>query len=193
MELYGYQQHLAKLQLSLEAAGDDHSTAAAARAQADAKREELLKQAEEEEAAANQRKAQAEALQRELDRIAASLRAIQAHNEAVPSEVAAAKRATYATEGAVQVLGAQKQEQDLLIESMQNQLRRLTRQAALASEALGVQRTETAAARQLSSQALADMEAVAFEKKQLLGQWRSSLVAMQQRDASLEVGSWCWY
>ena len=32
------------------------------------------------------------------------------------------------------------------------------------------------------------MEAVAFEKKQLLSQWRSSLAAMQRRDTALEVG-----
>jgi hypothetical protein len=30
------------------------------------------------------------------------------------------------------------------------------------------------------------MEAVAFEKKVLLGQWRSSLVAMAKRDAALQ-------
>lgn len=187
VELYGFQQHLAKLQLSLEAAGDQHGTAAAARAEADALRDALRAQVAEEEATAAARKAQVGALQRELDRLAASLRAIQAHNDAVASEVAAAKRATYATEGAVQALEAQKREQDFLIDSMQHQLRRLGRQAALAGEALGVQRGETAAARQFTAQALADMEEVAFEKKQLLGQWRASLVAMKKRDASLEV------
>ena len=38
------------------------------------------------------------------------------------------------------------------------------------------------------AKAVSDMEAVAFEKKQLLSQWRSSLAAMQRRDTALEVG-----
>jgi chromosome segregation ATPase len=194
VELYGFQQHLAKLQTSLEQASDEHGAAAAARARADSTLAALRSQVAEEEAAADASKAQVEAVQKELDRLAAALRAVQAHNDAVASEVAVAKRATYATEGAVQALEVHTRQQDQLIDSMQQQLRRLGRQAEVQAAALLVQRSETAAARQLSAAALADMETVAFEKKQLLGQWRSSLVAMQKRDASLEAsvcnGTW---
>ncbi|KAI3426120.1 hypothetical protein D9Q98_008499 [Chlorella vulgaris] len=187
VELYGFQQHLAKLQTSLEQASDEHGAAAAARARADSTLAALRSQVAEEEAAADASKAQVEAVQKELDRLAAALRAVQAHNDAVASEVAVAKRATYATEGAVQALEVQTRQQDQLIDSMQQQLRRLGRQAEVQAAALLVQRSETGAARQLSAAALADMETVAFEKKQLLGQWRSSLVAMQKRNASLEA------
>jgi chromosome segregation ATPase len=66
-----------KLQMALEEAGDGHAAAAASRAEADAELAALSQQAAAEEAALKERNAQLEGLQKELDRLAASLRAVQ--------------------------------------------------------------------------------------------------------------------
>ncbi|KAL4448619.1 hypothetical protein ABPG75_005838 [Micractinium tetrahymenae] len=187
VELYGFQQHLAKLQLALERAGDAHAEASRGRAEADGTLGALRSDVAAAEAAAAEEEARAEELQAELDGLAATLRAIQRHNEEAAAELAAAKRATYATEGAVAAAEKAKREQDYLIDGMQAQLRRLGRTAAVQGAALEAQRAETRAAQELLAQALANMEGVAFEKKQLLGQWRASLAAMAQRDAAYEA------
>ncbi len=189
VELYGFQQHLAKLQLALERAGEAHAEASRGRAEADGTLGTLRSDVAAAEAAAAAEEARGQALQAELDGLAATLRAIQRHNEEAGAELAAAKRATYATEGAVVAAEKAKQGQDHLVDGMQAQLRRLGRAAEVQGAALEAQRGETSAARELLAQALANMEGVAFEKKQLLGQWRAGLAAMAKRDAALEVGS----
>ena len=191
MELYGFQQQLAKLQLALERAGDAHAAAAAQRAEADGRLAALRAEVAAAEAAVAAEEARAEELQGQLDGLAATLLAVQRHNEAAAGELAAAKREAYASEGAVAAAEAAKAQQDFLIDGMQQQLRRLGRAAELQAEALEAQRREAAAAREYLAAALAGMEGVAFEKKQLLGQWRGVLRAMGQRDATLEVRGRC--
>ncbi len=193
VELYGFQQQLAKLQLALERAGDAHTAAAAQRAEADGQLAALRAEVAAAEAAAVAEEARAEELQSQLDGLAATLLAVQRHNEAAAGELAVAKRQAYATEGAVTAAEAAKAQQDFLIDGMQQQLRRLGRAAALQAEALEAQRREAAAAREYLAAALAGMEGVAYEKKQLLGQWRSALRAMGQRDTALEVRQRLWF
>lgn len=187
VELYGFQQQLAKLQLALERAGDAHTAAAAQRAAADGQLTALQAEVAATEAAAAAEEARAEELQEQLDGLAATLLAVQRHNEAAAGELAMAKRQAYATEGMVAAAEAAKAQQDFLIDGMQAQLRRLGRAAALQAEALEAQRREAAAAREYLAAALAGMEGVVYEKKQLLGQWKGALRAMGQRDAALEV------
>ncbi|PRW44941.1 Coiled-coil domain-containing 40 isoform C [Chlorella sorokiniana] len=186
VELYGFQQQLAKLQLALERAGDAHTAAAAQRAEADSQLAALRAEVAAAEKAAAAEEARAEELQGQLDGLAATLLAVQRHNEAAAGELAVAKRQAYATEGAVAAAEAAKAQQDYLIDGMQQQLRRLGRAATLQAEALEAQRREAAAAREYLAAALAGMEGVAYEKKQLLGQWRGALRAMGQRDTALE-------
>ena len=146
VELYGFQQHLAKLQLALERAGDEHAAVAGQRVEADGTLAALRAEVAREEAATAEEQGRVEGLQGELDRLAETLLHIQRYNEGVAGELAAAKRQTYATEGAVQTAEKAKREQDCLSDSMQQQLRRLARQAELQATALEAQRADTRAA-----------------------------------------------
>lgn len=190
VELYGFQQHLAKLQLSLERSSEARAAVAAERAEADAELRSLRAAAADEEAVTAAQRARVGELQGELDRLADTLRQIGRHNEAVAGEAAVAKRAAEATEGQVQRLERTKQEQDFLIDGLQQQLRRLGRQLELHSGQLEAQRAEKRAAQEFLARAVSDMEGVQFEKKQLVSQWRSSLLAMKRRDEALEVRRW---
>lgn len=62
---------------------------------------------------------QAEAVQRELDRLGATLRQIEAYNESMKGEIAVTRRAAYAAEEAMQKLEKEKQQQDYLIDDLQ--------------------------------------------------------------------------
>lgn len=66
---------------------------------------------------------QAEAVQRELDRLGTTLRQIEAYNESMKGEIAVTRRAAYAAEEAMQKLEKEKQQQDYLIDDLQVQLR----------------------------------------------------------------------
>ena len=100
-------------------------------------------------------------------------------------------RATYAAENAVQRLEKGKKEQDLLIDHLHGQIKGHQRQITLFTQQHAAQQRETRAAQETLAEAAAEMEGVAFEKKQLTAQWQSSLIAMQKRDEALKVGFHC--
>merc|ERR1719327_1799325 len=79
-----------------------------------------------------------------------------------------------------------KVKQDLLIDTMNEDVKRMTEQKALLEAQLVAQKQETEAAVTTLREATREMEAIEFEKKQLLQQWRSSLVGMQRRDEALQ-------
>lgn len=58
-------------------------------------------------------------MQRELDRLGATLRQIEAYNESMKGEIAVTRRAAYAAEEAMQKLEKEKQQQDYLIDDLQ--------------------------------------------------------------------------
>lgn len=62
---------------------------------------------------------QAEAVQKELDKLGSTLRQIQAYNDSMKGEIAVTRRAAYAAEEAVQKLEKEKMQQDYLIDDLQ--------------------------------------------------------------------------
>merc|ERR1712066_644769 len=62
----------------------------------------------------------------------------------------------------------------------------MTEQKSLLDAQLLAQKQETEAAMATLRDASREMEAIEFEKKQLMQQWRSSLVGMQRRDEALQ-------
>merc|ERR1719261_1347734 len=62
----------------------------------------------------------------------------------------------------------------------------MTEQKALLEAQLVAQKQETEAAVATLREASREMEAIEFEKKQLMQQWRSSLIGMQRRDEALQ-------
>ena len=78
-------------------------------------------------------------------------------------------------------------EQDVLIDQLNEKLKRDQEQLALTEAQLVSQRSETAAASQTLAEANREMEAITFEKKQLLQQWKSALIGMERRDEALQA------
>eukprot|EP00161_Ancyromonas_sigmoides_P025200 TRINITY_DN837_c0_g2_i1.p1 TRINITY_DN837_c0_g2~~TRINITY_DN837_c0_g2_i1.p1 ORF type:complete len:867 (+),score=565.97 TRINITY_DN837_c0_g2_i1:229-2829(+) len=186
-ELYQVQQQLARLQMTLEAAHDNSNIMARLRSEA----EEDLREASgalegKERECAEVRRVHREA-RAELERLQNQLRQFENRNDEMRNKIAVTRRATYrAEENMVQVEDG-KRKQDGLIDSMNETLRRQQEELGLYEAQLIAQRKETVNARETLAQATAEMEIIHMEKKQLVQQWQSSLVAMQRRDEALQT------
>lgn len=82
-------------------------------------------------------------------------------NEVMKSEIAVTRRTTYRAENVVKIESAKKK-QDLLTDSMNKEIKRL------------------------SEQKEASIEKIIMSKKTLLEDWQKSLFGMQQRDKALQ-------
>ena len=94
-------------------------------------------------------------------------------------------RATYKAEEQVQSLEKAKEGQDLYVNKLDARARVLGERIAVTEARLAKQQDESAEARKLLAETGQEMDLVAFEKKQLLQQWKSSLVQLARRDEAL--------
>jgi len=187
VELYGFQQNLAKLQLALEQTHQNHQAITNAREQAENDLKSLKSAFTTEEGDTKMERARVEKCQMEVDRLSATLKQIESYNEQMKSEIAVTRRAAYAAEEAVQKLEKAKMEQDFRIDTLQENLRTQQQQLKLYTAQLEAQKRETRAALETLVEAETEMEGVHFEKKQLLAQWKSSVLAIQKRDEALSA------
>lgn len=184
--LYGAQQQLAKLQLQLEQLHDKYAMVQGQRLEDDEKLKYVTsdwegKKVEVEEATRRLAKSQDE-----LNQLNITVRQVQEYNEQMKAEIQVTRRATYKAEDHIKQIEEMKSKQDLLIDSMNEDIKRLTERKALLDAQIAAQRQETEAAMATLREASREMEAIEFEKKQLMMQWRSSLVGMQRRDEALQ-------
>ncbi|KAK9829105.1 hypothetical protein WJX72_003917 [[Myrmecia] bisecta] len=187
VELYGFQQQLAQLQMGLEKARENHDLINKIRLQAEEQVAQLKRAAAEEEDMTQQERVKVEKFQADLDKLAVTLKQVEAYNEQMKNEIAVTRRATYAAEESVQRKEKQKKDQDLLIDNMHQQIKLQQHQLELYSAQFEAQQRETRAARETLADAAVEMENIHHEKKQLAAQWQSSLIAMQRRDEALKA------
>ncbi|MEW5300344.1 MAG: hypothetical protein WDW36_003280 [Sanguina aurantia] len=187
VELYGFQQTLAKLQLALEQTHQNYVVVSGVRSQAETNLSQLRGTAGSEELGTKKERGQVEKFQSELDRLSATLKQIEGYNEAMKGEIAVTRRAAYAAEEAASKQERAKMVQDFRIDTMQEDLKSAQQSLALHSAQAEAQRRETRAAMETLAEAETEMESVHFEKKQLVAQWRGSLLAIQRRDEALSA------
>lgn len=101
------------------------------------------------------------------------------------SEIAVTRRTTYRVEENVVNLEKAKKKQDLLIDNMNEEIKRLNEQKTLYQAQLISQKEETAAARNTQKEADIEIERIQMSKKMLLEDWTKSLYGMEQRDNAL--------
>ena len=103
------------------------------------------------------------------------------------SELALTRRTTYRAEENVGNLEKVKKKQDLLINVMNEEIKRLNEQKTLYQAQLISQKEETAAARNTLKEAAIEIERIIMSKKTLLEDWQKSLFGMQERDKALQA------
>jgi chromosome segregation ATPase len=75
----------------------------------------------------------------------------------------------------------------MYVDELNEYIKRQREQLALYEAQLISQNSETKSARETLREAANEMESIAFEKKQLLQQWRASLISMARRDEALKA------
>lgn len=146
--------------------------------QAEADLQSLRRALQDTETTTKAQRAEVERQQLELDRLAATLKQVEAYNEAMKGEIAVVRRAAYAAEGAVSKAEKDKLRQDLRITDLQSTLKSMQQQLQLHTAQVEAQARETRAALETLAEAEAEMSGVHFEKQQLVAQWKSSITAI---------------
>merc|ERR1711871_1935197 len=124
--------------------------------------------------------------QAELDKVNLTLRQVEQYNEQMRGEIAVTRRATYKAEEDLSGLEKKKKWQDLYIDAQHDKIKQLEEQLALFDAQLESQKAETKAAHDTLHEAAEEMQAINYEKRTLLQQWKSSLIALQRRDEALQ-------
>ena len=186
-ELYATQQQLAKMQLSMEKCQDNFADVNKSRIESDAAlvhvKEEM--KAHEELVVAERKKA--EMIQQELEKLNQTVRQIEQYNTQMKDEIAVTRRATYAAEENIGKQEKEKSEQDLLLDKLHGELKALKKRHELHEAQLEAQRGETVAAKDMLAEAEERMADINFQKKQLVQQWKSTLIGMARRDEALQA------
>lgn len=126
-------------------------------------------------------------VQQDLDALNATLRQIEQYNEEMKSEISVTRRATYRAEESIQNMEKEKKQQDVFIDTLTDQLKNLQDTLALYEAQIVSQRQETQTAKETLKDAAQEMEEVEYEKKQLLTEWKSTLISIQKRDEALQA------
>jgi len=187
VDLYTVQQQLAKLQMQLESTIKEHADIASVRVDTES---DTVSDRARLEQIGEQVKIEVRKLakhQTELDAVNTTLQSVEKYNEEMKSEIAVIRRATYKAEEAVSGQEKTKQMQDVYIDTLNEQVKSMREQHALYKAQLVSQKQETAAAARTLTEAFKEMEAINFEKKQLMAQWKSSLIGIQRRDEALQA------
>jgi len=187
VQLYQVQQQLAKLQMNLEKVHENQSIIGQMRDSAETDLTRVKSAYTENMAECKEQRTKFERYQGELDQLSATIRQVEAYNEQMKSEIAVTRRATYKAEEAISKLESGKKGQDVLIDNLNEKLKRAQEQLALHEAQLLSQRGESEAAGATLKDANTEMESIQFEKKQLLQQWRAALIGMQRRDEALQA------
>ena len=184
-ELYGVQQQVARLQTQLE--GADRSVGALhdIRQKAEVEVKRAQETYAESVAAAEAEEARLSKLKGELDGVNDTLRHVEAYTRDMAAEIAVTKRIASKTGVEMSEHERAKLEQDLYIDSLVTATQKATKQLALLEAQLAAQRVESGAADGALGEAGREMDKIRAEKRQLMSQWQSSLVAMRRRNEAL--------
>ncbi|TPP55627.1 BRE1 E3 ubiquitin ligase family protein [Leishmania donovani] len=181
VDLYNAQQHLATLQKTLEGYHEKHAAIQQQHEDKLRAREELSSAAESAQKKVDDMQKQYTRYHNELAKLTETLMKVERFNQELKDEVELERRAAHKTEDDITNLEKAKLRQDSLILSMQKRIETLENESAMLDEQIGSQREETKRARETLADAASEMEAIVMEKKQLVQQWRSSLIGMQRR------------
>ncbi|KAI8928705.1 hypothetical protein BC831DRAFT_77433 [Entophlyctis helioformis] len=182
VELYTLQQQLARLQAMLEGSEDNFAIIRGLREEADRNLKHTSAEYKREQEKLQQHTKNLDQHKLELEKISRTLKQVDLYNEELRSRILVAKRTTLKAEEDIIKQEMEKRRQDYFIDHLTEQLRRLQERRAIYETQLQAQQRETKAAVETLQDAATEMEAIQFEKRQLLNQWKSSLIGLQRRD-----------
>lgn len=125
--------------------------------------------------------------QDELSKLNRTLKQIGGYNIQMKSEIDVTRRTTYRAEENVVNLEKMKKKQDFLIDTMNEEIKRLTERKTILTAQLISQKEETEQAKQILKEAHLEMQKIIASKKNLLERWQKALFNMHRRDNALQA------
>merc|ERR1711959_636693 len=186
VELYTVQQQLAKLQMSLEQAHEQFNIMSQMRMGSEEDNQQISDAYSSRKGELQEQRNKLQKYEVELDKVNLTLRQVENYNQQMRDEIAVTRRATYKAEADIQQLEEKQKWQDLYIDGQHDKIKRLEEQLALYGAQYDSQKQETKAAADTLREAAEEMQAINYEKRTLLQQWKSSLIALQRRDEALQ-------
>ena len=186
VQLYGVQQQLAKMQMNFERTHDNFNIIQKYRKEAEEQLNILSEEYEKKRQEVEDQARKVNKAQDELNQLNRTLNQVEEYNQQMTSEIAVTKTTTYTAEENVARLEKAKKKQDLLIDNMNEEMKRLTEQANLIQAQIISQSDETQAARKTLDEANVEMQKITDSKKELLNQWQELLRMMKKRDEALQ-------
>lgn len=185
VQLYGLQQQLARIQITLENAHNEYNTIVDKRLQEEEMLRNVSHNNKEQTALHEEYKKQHKKYSSELDALNETIRQIEKYNEEVKSEIARTRRATYKAEQSMQLLEKTKESQDTYVDTLNRQVNQLKEQSSLYEKQYDIQKKDTADAHGVLEDTIRELELIATEKKQLTIQWKAALSGLSRRDEAL--------
>ncbi|XP_038633126.1 coiled-coil domain-containing protein 40 isoform X1 [Scyliorhinus canicula] len=180
--LYGAQQSLAQIQMELEKLHDYCSAASAKRQKTEEDLAHIRNLYQVSQTTTNSERSKVSQLQTEVENIALRHFYMENLKHDVCSDIMVMKRATEKLEIEKVQAAKQKQKQDMFVDRLVSQIDALREQIAMYEAQYIAQAEETKAARKTVAEASTEIDAIGYEKKQLLEQWNTSVIGMQRRD-----------
>lgn len=186
VDLYSVQQQLAKLQMALERSHEQFNIMMQMRERSEEDNGKLSDVYQSRKLEVQEMRVKLSKYQAELDKVNLTLRQVERYNDQMRGEISVTRRATYKAEEDLSGLEKRKKWQDLYIDAQHDKIKQLEEQLALFDAQLESQKAETKAAHDTLHEAAEEMQAINYEKRTLLQQWKSSLIALQRRDEALQ-------
>ena len=187
VNLYGMQHQLAKLQNTLDRTQDNYNIVKRYREEAERNKDNVKKQFDEKKHEVEELDGKVAKSQEELNQLNRTLKQVEDYNDQMKDHIGVMRRETYKAEEAVTGMEQQKKKQDLLIDNMNEQIKRLSEQKHLYIAQLQAQQEETMAAKRTQKEAEAEIAEIMRHKNNLLKDWEEKIVAMQRLQTAYEA------
>nr|XP_048307771.1 coiled-coil domain-containing protein 40 isoform X2 [Myodes glareolus] len=182
VNLYGVQQHLARLQMQLEKSHDRHSLAACERRRKEEELQTTRALYNKTCATANEERKKLAALQTEMESLALHLFYMQNIDQDVRDDIRVMKQVVKKTETEKMHAEIEKKKQDLFVDQLTERAHQLEENISLFEAQYLSQAEDTRILRKAVSEAITEIDTIAVEKKRILQQWTTSLVGMKHRN-----------
>lgn len=185
VDLYGMQQQLARLQSRLDGASDEYEDLIENRVKNENQLENVKGVQIEKKARLGEVNRAISKRKAELDDVLSSTKQAKLFNQETKSEIAISRRAASKAEEIVTGLQKGKLKQDLYIDSLNERIKSLEQDTNLVEGELRMQKNLTTDADRVIQETISDLDALISEKKQLVHQWDSTILALGRRDQAL--------
>jgi chromosome segregation ATPase len=185
VQLYALQQQLARIQLMLENAHNEHNSILDNRLSEEELLKSISKNNTEQIALYEEYKKQQKKYVTELEGLNETIRQIQEYNDQVKSEIAISRRIAYKTEQNMTDLEKIKENQDYFVDHLTSQINKLKEQIEFTTKQLDSQKKETNDAHTIVMETIKELELISTEKQQLMIQWKAALSGLSRRDEAL--------